>query len=214
MNSQVLHTVWCHISGEAAGEFWHWSLSGVKGLNEPFPWLPAVTVLTAVSFGRFSASSNGPDRSGSNPELDSSGGDDWADRHEYHAPGRRALHAVRADQWRVRVLGRRWPCQTGADAAVPRGQRQPMDIHVQAEHTCAFAWREEWPVFELLQVWKGKRLEGNSLSKLLTDQLSTSTKSLTDLLASWHWVTDWPTERLTGQLRLTSWRIDWHRLSE
>ena len=33
MKSQVLLTVWCHISCEAAGEFWHWSLSGVKGLN-------------------------------------------------------------------------------------------------------------------------------------------------------------------------------------
>ena len=32
MKSQVLHTVWCNISCEAAGEFWHWSLSGVKGL--------------------------------------------------------------------------------------------------------------------------------------------------------------------------------------
>ena len=33
MKSQVLLTVWCHISCEAAGEFWHWSLSGVKGLT-------------------------------------------------------------------------------------------------------------------------------------------------------------------------------------
>ena len=33
MKSQVLLTVWCHISCEAAGEFWHWSLSGVKGLS-------------------------------------------------------------------------------------------------------------------------------------------------------------------------------------
>ena len=32
MQSQVLHTVWCNISGEAAGEIWHWSLLGVKGL--------------------------------------------------------------------------------------------------------------------------------------------------------------------------------------
>ena len=32
MKSQVLLTVWCNISGEAAGEIWHWSLSGVKGL--------------------------------------------------------------------------------------------------------------------------------------------------------------------------------------
>ena len=32
MKSQVLHTVWCNISGEAAGEIWHWSLLGVKGL--------------------------------------------------------------------------------------------------------------------------------------------------------------------------------------
>ena len=32
MKSQVLYTVWCNISGEAAGEIWHWSLLGVKGL--------------------------------------------------------------------------------------------------------------------------------------------------------------------------------------
>ena len=29
--------LWCHISCEAAGEFWHWSLSGVKGLNRGIP---------------------------------------------------------------------------------------------------------------------------------------------------------------------------------
>ena len=33
MKSQVLLTVWCNISGGAGGEIWHWSLSGVKGLN-------------------------------------------------------------------------------------------------------------------------------------------------------------------------------------
>ena len=33
MKSQVLHTVWCNITGEAAGEILHWSLLGVKGLN-------------------------------------------------------------------------------------------------------------------------------------------------------------------------------------
>ena len=32
MKSQVLHTVWCNISGEAAGEIWNWPLVGVKGL--------------------------------------------------------------------------------------------------------------------------------------------------------------------------------------
>ena len=32
MKIQVLHTVWCHISGEAAREIWIWSLLGVKGL--------------------------------------------------------------------------------------------------------------------------------------------------------------------------------------
>ena len=26
MESQVLHTAWCNISGEAAGEIWLWSL--------------------------------------------------------------------------------------------------------------------------------------------------------------------------------------------
>ena len=30
---QVLHTVCCYISGEAAGEIAHWSVLGVKGLN-------------------------------------------------------------------------------------------------------------------------------------------------------------------------------------
>ena len=30
---RVLHTVWCNISGEAAGKIWNWSLLGVKGLN-------------------------------------------------------------------------------------------------------------------------------------------------------------------------------------
>ena len=33
MKSHVLHTVWCNISGEAAGEIWYWSLLGVKGLS-------------------------------------------------------------------------------------------------------------------------------------------------------------------------------------
>ena len=33
MKSQVLHTMWCNISGEAAGEIWKWSLLGVKGLK-------------------------------------------------------------------------------------------------------------------------------------------------------------------------------------
>ena len=33
MKGQVLHTVWCNISGEAAGEIWYWSLLGVKGLK-------------------------------------------------------------------------------------------------------------------------------------------------------------------------------------
>ena len=32
MKSQILHTVWCNISGDAAGEIWSWSLLGVKGL--------------------------------------------------------------------------------------------------------------------------------------------------------------------------------------
>ena len=33
MKSQVLHSVWCNISGEAAGEIWTWPLLGVKELN-------------------------------------------------------------------------------------------------------------------------------------------------------------------------------------
>ena len=33
MKSQVLHTVWCYISGEAAGEISYWSLLGMKGLT-------------------------------------------------------------------------------------------------------------------------------------------------------------------------------------
>ena len=33
MKSQVLHTVWCNNSDEAAGEIWNWSPSGAKGLK-------------------------------------------------------------------------------------------------------------------------------------------------------------------------------------
>ena len=33
MKSQVLHTVWCNITGEATGEIWTWSLLGVKVLT-------------------------------------------------------------------------------------------------------------------------------------------------------------------------------------
>ena len=33
MKRHNLHTVWCNISGEAAGEIWHWSLLGVKGFK-------------------------------------------------------------------------------------------------------------------------------------------------------------------------------------
>ena len=33
MKGQVLHTVWCNIAGEAAGEIWNWLLLGVKGLR-------------------------------------------------------------------------------------------------------------------------------------------------------------------------------------
>ena len=34
MKSQVLHTVWCNIFGEAAGEIWNWSLfERVKSYN-------------------------------------------------------------------------------------------------------------------------------------------------------------------------------------
>ena len=36
MKSQVLHTVWCNVSGEAAGEIWNWSVLGVKGLKAVF----------------------------------------------------------------------------------------------------------------------------------------------------------------------------------
>ena len=32
MKSQFLYTVWCDITGEAAGEVWTSSLMGVKGL--------------------------------------------------------------------------------------------------------------------------------------------------------------------------------------
>ena len=36
MKSQVLHTVWCNISGEAAGEIWNWSLLGTTVIEIHF----------------------------------------------------------------------------------------------------------------------------------------------------------------------------------
>ena len=50
MKSQVLLTVWCNISGEAAREIWHWSLSGVKGLIKFFIHLLMGTRLAYVVF--------------------------------------------------------------------------------------------------------------------------------------------------------------------
>ena len=38
MKSQVLHTVWCHISGEAAGETWYWSLLREKIVHISKGW--------------------------------------------------------------------------------------------------------------------------------------------------------------------------------
>ena len=48
MKSQVLHTVWCGISGEAAGEIGDWSPLGVKGLRPPSPSPCAVPELRTV----------------------------------------------------------------------------------------------------------------------------------------------------------------------
>ena len=54
MKNHVLHTVWCYISGEAAGEIWNWSLLGVKGLNLvkpnlfPAGWAWLSTILTCL----------------------------------------------------------------------------------------------------------------------------------------------------------------------
>ena len=50
MKSQVLHTVWCHISYEAAGEFWHWSLSGVKGLTPLYSFPNVISAITTIAF--------------------------------------------------------------------------------------------------------------------------------------------------------------------
>ena len=51
MKSQVLHTVWCNISGGAAGEIRNWSLLGVKGLNSTAPkhWGPRLVLVTNLN---------------------------------------------------------------------------------------------------------------------------------------------------------------------
>ena len=59
MKSLVLHTVWCYISGEVAGEIWNWSLSGVKGFmwrnSDIITWvacdLPKVCFICLVTAG-------------------------------------------------------------------------------------------------------------------------------------------------------------------
>ena len=50
MKSQVLHTVWCNISGEAAGEVWTWSLLGVKGLILAYCSSSAPLLFNVLSF--------------------------------------------------------------------------------------------------------------------------------------------------------------------
>ena len=49
MKSQVLHTVWCSISGEAAGEIWNWALLGVKGLKVESVTSELVSVIQIAS---------------------------------------------------------------------------------------------------------------------------------------------------------------------
>ena len=49
MKSQVLHTVWCNIPGEAAGEIRTWSLFGVKGL------MAIIDITTGVRFWKISS---------------------------------------------------------------------------------------------------------------------------------------------------------------
>ena len=38
MKSQVLHTMWCNITGDSTGQIWNWSLLGVKGLKRELHW--------------------------------------------------------------------------------------------------------------------------------------------------------------------------------
>ena len=49
MKSQVLHTVWCNIPVEAAGEIWHWSLLGVKGLTIIITAITTFVIIFIVS---------------------------------------------------------------------------------------------------------------------------------------------------------------------
>ena len=51
MKSQVLHTVWCNISGEAAGEIWNWSYLGVKGLTRSTTECTKTDLTRKQSFG-------------------------------------------------------------------------------------------------------------------------------------------------------------------
>ena len=52
MNSQVLHTVWCNIPVEAAGEIWHWSPLAVNGLKEWSPIRSAIIRVITEFIGR------------------------------------------------------------------------------------------------------------------------------------------------------------------
>ena len=45
MKSQVLHTVWCNISGGAGGEIWNWSVLGVKGLKPGSHMIAAIATI-------------------------------------------------------------------------------------------------------------------------------------------------------------------------
>ena len=49
MKNQVLHTVWCNISGVNEGELWDWSLLGVKGLILREPPLACPSVLQGTA---------------------------------------------------------------------------------------------------------------------------------------------------------------------
>ena len=50
MKTQVLHTVWCNITSEAAGGIWTWSLLGVKGLSRPLLAISDPVVASSILF--------------------------------------------------------------------------------------------------------------------------------------------------------------------
>ena len=136
MKSQVLHTVWCNISGEAAGEIWNWSLSGVKGLTHRRGNQHHGTSHTATPGEQQGTLLPGGEGAGGKKQLKTSRTIRDGQAHaaqQYKCPCKRARHPQMA--WGLGIRSRGQPCSnTGSPHQIMEKDAEKMNRNGQKPH--------------------------------------------------------------------------------